>query len=301
MAAEWRSARPCPLCSGQGAALAFPYRTIFHGQCFDYVRCADCGTVYVAPLPDAQTFARMYAKSEYHDHFYEHAAADKYVAAARLLKRVAPGTLDVLDYGCGLGDFLLAAKAEGLAPHGVEFDAAAAREAAHRADCEVSTVDDFLRNLPQGRFDAVHLCDVLAHLPDPAGTLRALLRTLRPGGCLFVEGPLQNNASPVYWVARAVGWVKRLLRRPAGHHAPTHLFLPDARQQREFFSRVDPHLACRHWDVHETGWPYTDGSRLKRAIAAVAMRVGGKHVMGMQFGNRYRAVFKARAVDEEKP
>lgn len=47
---------------------------------------------------------------------------------------------------------------------------------------------------PFQRFDAIHLGDVLEHLPHPA----SLLRELEPlGGVFFIEGPLENNPSLV--------------------------------------------------------------------------------------------------------
>ena len=61
-----------------------------------------------------------------------------------------------------------------------------------------------------GSFDAVSLFDVLEHLIDPAATLRACARLLRPGGIVFLYVPNYDSAS-------------RLLMGQAAHFIwPTH-------------------------------------------------------------------------------
>jgi len=137
------------------------------------------------------------------------------------------------------------------------------------------------------------LGDVLEHLPDPASTLKNLLCYLKPGGVLFVEGPLEINPSPVYWAARTFGAFKRILRPGlVGSDAPTHLFRTGAKQQLAFFLLTEPRLELISWTVYETGWPYAEGGTVKRAIAGIALLIGGKHLFGTTFGNRFRGVFR---------
>jgi 2-polyprenyl-3-methyl-5-hydroxy-6-metoxy-1,4-benzoquinol methylase len=153
--------------------------------------------------------------------------------SARLLTRFLPLSAQVLDYGCGVGGFLSALKAEGFVPTGVEFDKPAARAAARNNGCPVFSVDEF--RATTGLYDAIHLGDVLEHLPDPLTTLCELLATVKPGGVVFVEGPLEINPSPVYWAARLFGVVKRRLAPElVGTMPPTHLLRVDAPRQRDF-------------------------------------------------------------------
>jgi SAM-dependent methyltransferase len=206
----------------------------------------------------------------------------------------------VLDYGCGVGAFLRALNAEGFVPYGVEFDRDAAHFAGQKAACMTMSVDDFLAHPDKPLFDAIHLGDVLEHLPDPVGTLKVLFDYLKSGGVLFVEGLLEINPSPVYWAARLFGAIKRVVRPTfTANHAPTHLFRTGAKQQLAFFSRVEPCFQLRHWQIYETGWPYTNGSVINRAIAGIAIVLGGRQFFGEIFGNRFRGVFayKPRAAD----
>lgn len=285
--------RPCPLCDGRDTAPAFPYATNFNNVHFNYIKCGACFSVYVDPVPDSQTFALIYAKATYHDLYYEGSESDEYSESANLLKAYLPVGATVLDYGCGVGAFLKGLAQEGFIPCGVEFDVDAARFAGQNTNCKTFSVDEFRALTDKPKFDAIHLGDVLEHLPDPAYTLKELLDCLKPGGVLFVEGPLEINPSPVYFAARTFGWFKRLAKPYfVANHTPTHLFLTDAKQQQAFFRYVEPRLDLLSWKVYETGWPYTNGGLVKRLIAAAAKMVSGQRLFGVILGNRFRAVFR---------
>lgn len=291
---EWRKeSRNCPLCGGRSKGLAFPYATRFNNARFNYLKCGDCSSVFVDPVPDGQTFARMYAKAEYHDCHYEGKEGGAYTESAILLKQYLPTGALVLDYGCGVGAFLKALRDQEFVPFGVEFDKDAAEFAGRNAAWEAMSVERFLTLPNKPKFDAIHLGDVLEHLPNPADTLKELLVYLKPGGIVFVEGPLEINPSPVYWVARLFGALKRVARPNfVAADSPTHLFRTGAKQQLAFFSRMEPNLVLKHWHVYETGWPYASGGLIKRAIAGLARGLGSKQLFGATFGNRFYGVFK---------
>lgn len=284
--------RLCPLCSEHSGDLVFPYATSFNKIRFGYKKCIKCSTVFVDPVPDLQTFGMMYAKTAYHDCHYEDIDYSAYVNSANLLRRNLPSEAFVLDYGCGVGTFLKALKSEGFLPYGVEFDRDAARVAGRNAGCEVLSVTEFFDLSIKPSFDVIHLGDVLEHLPDPAATLTQLLDYLRPGGMLFVQGPLEINPSPVYWAARVFGSIKRMVRpglTPC--NAPTHLFRTNEKAQLEFFKHNKFKLSPIFWRVYETGWPYASGGVTKRCIASLAVMLGGIKIFGVTFGNRFEGLF----------
>jgi len=284
--------RLCPMCGGNPKGVAFPHVTKFNNIRFDYFLCGSCNSVYVDPVPDGETFAKMYAKSDYHDQHYDYGESSQYSESAQLLSKYLDANSTVLDYGCGVGHFLKACTSFGLLPFGVEFDSDAAQFAAKNSNCEAISVKDFLQNPNMPSFDAIHLGDVLEHLPKPLETLADLLQFLKPGGILFVEGPLENNPSPVFWVARAFGVMKRFIKLSnLPQNAPTHLLRTDANAQKAFFSRLSSKLTLRHWQIHETGWPYAHGGLIKRLVAAIAKSVGGRKFSSVTFGNRFTAIF----------
>jgi SAM-dependent methyltransferase len=284
--------RCCPLCCGRADSIAFPYATCFNESMFYYLKCSSCSSVFVDPVPDVNTFSRMYSKNAYHDCHYEGVEHGPYVESARLLRKYLPKNSLVLDYGCGLGVFLKALKSAGFVPYGVDYDVDAARFAGEDAGCQTASVSGFFALSTKPVFDSIHLGDVLEHLPNPYETLCQLLDYLRPGGVLFVEGPLEINPSPVYHFARSFGYIKRLLKQDNyNDHPPTHLYRTGAKQQLAFLERLDTELECKVWEVYETGWPYTDGGTTKKIIAQIAVALGGRSCFGSTFGNRFKGIF----------
>jgi SAM-dependent methyltransferase len=285
--------RRCPICGGAAGKRAFPYATRFNDFTFDYVECGTCASVFVDPVPNQETLTKMYSRESYHDAYYIGCQSREYANSAKLLRRFLPEGASVLDYGCGLGLFLRALRSEGYFATGVEFDKNTADYAANSAGCPAFSVADFSLEGVKSNYDAIHLGDVLEHLPEPAATVSELLGVLNPGGVLFVEGPLENNPSAVFWTARLYGATKRRLRPGfTGSSPPTHLLRVTEAQQLAFLMRPDFGLSRLYWDVQETGWPYAGGGALKRLVAGVAKAFGGKQFRSTTFGNRFRGVFQ---------
>jgi len=284
----------CPLCGGKPKGLAFPYRIRYQDNLFHYVRCCQCATVYVSPVPDAITFESMYAPEAYHDlHYGLDVDLLAYQKSISLLNTFALPGCGILDFGCGAGHFLLACRLQGFRCFGVEFSRDAARAAAQCSGVAVVSVADWLSSDSVMLFDAIHLGDVLEHLPDPAGTLKQLLAALKPNGLLFFEGPLEENASLVLWASRSVGRLNRFLRPTlVGEGVPTHLFRTHSKAQKAFFNRLIPHAIELYWELDESGWPYASGGRVKRMIASLARRVSLVPVIGSMFGNRFRLILR---------
>jgi len=115
-------------------------------------------------------------------------------SAAYLLPRLQPGDR-VLDVGCGPGT-LTVDLARVVAPGavmGVDVASSVIDEAnTHAADAgagnvsfEVGDFRDMAR--PPQAFDVVHAHQVLQHLRDPVGALRAMAGLARPGGLVAVR------------------------------------------------------------------------------------------------------------------
>jgi SAM-dependent methyltransferase len=171
---------------------------------FSHCRCLDCGLIYQCPRPGAGAFAAIYPE-EYAP--YQPAAVTPASvhpdlrAACRLIDRLQPGGGELLDVGCGPGNFLLALRL--LLPQwrgaGVEPGAHAARSARQRGlDVEQAWLES--ARLAERAWDAVTLWNVLEHLPDPLEALVAIRRLLRPSGVLYLAVPMADS-----WDARVLG------------------------------------------------------------------------------------------------
>jgi SAM-dependent methyltransferase len=283
----------CPICGFKKATDSFPYITKFNNKVFKYLECSTCATIFVSPVPDDDTFVKMYAKDTYHDCDYDSEVGRTYQESVKLLRSYVRAGTTVLDYGCGLGAFLKELSINGFVPFGVEFDEVVVDFASKNASCKVWTTDYFWSSLPEKKFDVIYLGDVLEHLPEPVETINKILSNLNHGGILFVEGPIEANPSLVYWAARVFGWVKHILRPNfIANDPPYHLFLTNAPQQLNFFlNRVTTSLNLKYWRVHETGWPYVEGNLIKRTIAKIAILFSGKRIINTTFGNRFQAIF----------
>jgi 2-polyprenyl-3-methyl-5-hydroxy-6-metoxy-1,4-benzoquinol methylase len=97
----------------------------------------------------------------------------------------------VIEFGCSSGHMTEALAERGCRVVGVDMDADAT--AANRAAERVIVADldsrDFLADLHSLHFDAALFGDVLEHLRDPLGTLRAVRELLVPGGFIVICVP----------------------------------------------------------------------------------------------------------------
>lgn len=240
----------------------------------------------------------MYATGGYHDVHYNDDRNPSHERSLRYLLENAslPKAPSLLDFGCGTGGFLRAARRHGMQVAGIEHSADTAREIARRTSLDVDVLAARLE--ARQRFDVVHLGDVLEHLPEPAAVFGQLAQLVAPGGCFFVEGPLQANPSLVYFAAAAFRTLRRRVRadRP-GTTPPTHLLLATERSQREFFSR---RLGYREvaFELTEDGWPYLHrgprstslGDRVRGTIGHAAVALAAAPGFRGTIGNRFRTV-----------
>jgi SAM-dependent methyltransferase len=101
----------------------------------------------------------------------------------------------VLDVGCGAGQSLRWAEANGWEAHGVEPSKVAveAARASGLRRVRHGTLESV--SYPGGYFDAITLCHVIEHMYSPRKALGECRRILKAGGILIVIAP--NHASPL--------------------------------------------------------------------------------------------------------
>jgi SAM-dependent methyltransferase len=104
----------------------------------------------------------------------------------------------LLEIGCGDGDFLAVAEADGWQVTGIEYSPAACEKARQRLkNGEVINGELQRAGLPAEQFDLCVLSDVLEHVRAPLDFMREIHRVLKPGGTLFIATPSIDS-----WSAR---------------------------------------------------------------------------------------------------
>ena len=178
---------------------------------YDIIHCEMCGFRHAVPLPSAGDLEREYRETYYADEkptYLTHAGEDQQWAELGQTDRLesferilGPSRRRLLDIGSGPGFFLKTAKNRGWSTIGIEPSRQAA---AHSRTMGLEVMEGFFgpQTAPAlGRFDAVHLNNVLEHVPDPISILLTARDLLDTGGILCAGVP--NDFSPFQVAAAA--------------------------------------------------------------------------------------------------
>src|SRR5260370_22840116 len=134
---------------------------------------------------DPQLYPRMAAVEDTYWWFVSRRAI-----CERMIERVnLPRGAAILEPGCGTGgNFAMLARRGKL--YAMDSDETALRFAASRGMAELARgrLPDHIP-FDDALFDLVVMTDVLEHLDDAAGSLRAVRARLKPGGWLLLTGP----------------------------------------------------------------------------------------------------------------
>lgn len=125
------------------------------------------------------------------------------------------GQSDVLDIGCGRGEFLDLLRGQGISSRGIDINDAMVEETRSRGlAAEKADALTYLEALPDGSLGGVFAAQVIEHLPS--GYLTTLVevagRKVRPGGLLVFE-----TINPTCWVAFFESYIRDLT-----HVRPLH-------------------------------------------------------------------------------
>jgi 2-polyprenyl-3-methyl-5-hydroxy-6-metoxy-1,4-benzoquinol methylase len=171
------------------------------GDVHSYFKCQECGLVYLWPLPDDITLAKVYDRDYYGEGEKEKFRNDAVVKmisffsgrrARRFGHHLKPEAR-IMDVGCGNGRFLehLYKLRKKFELNGIEISAKAALRASERlkAKAWIHTVPDIERFFGPNSFDAVSYIHVFEHIANPAEVMDQLKKVVRQDGVVMIVIP----------------------------------------------------------------------------------------------------------------
>lgn len=187
---------------------------------FSIENCNECGLLFTWPRPEPNKIGRYYESEKYYSHsenkkgliprVYEAVKniniKNKYKIATNKLEKG-----NILDIGCGAGDFLCLAKQRGWKINGVEPSEKARGIAERRLGTEIYKPEE-LATLPNKAFQCITMWHVLEHVDDLRNEIQQLKRLLARNGRLVIALPNYQSYDGQFYKEK---W--------AAYDAPRHL------------------------------------------------------------------------------
>lgn len=190
--------KTCPWCGCSDTTTYIQLKDYFLSQeDFEIFECPNCHLLFTDPRPAGQDAVKYYQSENYLSHqenkkgliprLYEFV---KSINLRNKVKLASTGLANgnVLDIGCGVGDFLVSMKNAGWSVMGIEPSAQAREIAYQRLGFQPLTPTDYSQ-LPDHSFDLITLWHVLEHVDDLSYQIQQLQRLLKPGGRLLLALP----------------------------------------------------------------------------------------------------------------
>lgn len=216
----------CPVCNKTEFRnkLVVEDYTVSH-ESFAIAQCAACSFQFTNPRPSAAEIGKYYESDAYVSHnsaaagvinqVYRTARFFTMRRKVALLNKRAPRRGKLLDYGCGTGHFLAAAKSAGWQVAGLEPNARAREEASRRVGQPIG--QESLSSFAAGSFDAITLWHVLEHVHTLNETLAQLISLLKPDGVLLIAVPNVESLDAQHYREQ---WAAYDVPRHLYHFAP---------------------------------------------------------------------------------
>ena len=174
---------------------------------FELKKNSKYGFLETTPLPDVSELVKYYETEEYISHtdskrnLFEkvyHLVRNYAIKNKITLINKEQTKGQLLDIGCGTGDFLFAAKNNGWKVTGIEPNEKA-RNIANKKNNNSVFDNSQLNNLKENSFDVITLWHVLEHLPNLENDILIFKKLLKPSGSLIIAVPNYNSFDANYY------------------------------------------------------------------------------------------------------
>ena len=198
----------CPWCGSDKAQINLWLKDEFLSkEDFHICECLSCGLLYTMPRPSKDKIGDYYKSEEYYSHqenkkgfipkIYE---SVKKVNLKHKYKLSTEGieTGNMMDIGCGVGDFIHTAEEKGWQCVGVEPSDNAKTIAKTRVKADIIRSEE-LENLPDGSFDLITMWHVLEHVDELKWQVTQLQRLIKSNGRIIIAVPNYKSYDGQYY------------------------------------------------------------------------------------------------------
>ena len=205
----------CPFCESENTRLYLKLKDYFLTQeDFEIFECEDCKLLFTTPRPDASVIGKYYKSEDYLSH-NEHKKGlvpwiynqVKKVNIRRKFRITAQNRTSkngdrtkphILDFGCGVGDFLHYAQTKGCEVTGCDLSEDARLLASEKLKKTVVTPEEIFA-LPDSTFDVITMWHVLEHIDNLRFQAEQLQRLLKENGRLVIAVPNYMSYDAQYY------------------------------------------------------------------------------------------------------
>ena len=206
----------CPFCESENNSLHLKLKDYFLSkEDFEIYECNECKLLFTMPRPDATAIGRYYKSDDYLSH-NEHKKGlvpwiynrvkkinvkNKYIMVWNGMEPQKTGNHTnpyLLDFGCGVGDFLHYAQQNGCEVMGCDLSEDARKIASEKLGKTIVTPDEIFA-LPHSTFDIITMWHVLEHIDNLHNQVEQLHRLLKDNGRLVIAVPNYKSNDAEYY------------------------------------------------------------------------------------------------------
>ena len=196
----------CPFCESENTRLHLKLKDYFLSQEeFEIHECNECKLLFTTPRPDATAIGRYYKSEDYLSH-NEHKKGlvpwiynrVKKINVKSKYKIAIHSKPHLLDFGCGVGDFLHYAQQKGCEVMGCDLSEDARKIASEKLGKTIVTPEEIFA-LPHSTFDVITMWHVLEHIDDLHNQVEQLHRLLKDNGRLIIAVPNYKSYDAEYY------------------------------------------------------------------------------------------------------
>jgi len=215
------------------------------GEKFNLLKDSEADFLITSPRPLAKDLMAYYENDNYISHtdkkntlfdkIYQKVRFYTTKSKVKKISKIKINIKNILDVGCGTGDFLNACLQKKWQVFGVEphNNARAIAQKKIKKNCLYNSIETLEQQKPNQKFDVITLWHVLEHIPNLDSYIKSLKRLLEPDGILIIAVPNFLSFDAQYYKSF---W--------AAYDVPRHLWHFSPKAIKLLFKKVDLQVAA---------------------------------------------------------